>query len=129
MDGFETLNDACIDAVRALGGSKVVGPMLWPEKDPVAAARLLRDSLNENRAERLCPDQLMLIARKARERGNHSIMNHFCESCGYADPVPVEPEAELAGLLREFNANSERQAAQQAKIERLLTRTLKAKVA
>lgn len=40
MAEFESVNDALIGAVKALGGSKQVGPLLWPEKAPDAAERL-----------------------------------------------------------------------------------------
>lgn len=115
----ESLNDALRDAVRACGGGKVVAYKLWPEKSPEAAARLLSDCLNEHRAERLTPDQLMLVARMARERGCHVVMQYLCAELSYAAPVPVEPETELAGLLREYIALRKGETAIETKIERL----------
>ena len=47
LDGSLTL--ALVEAVKALGGSKVVGCKLWPEKAPDAAQRLLLDCLNDDR--------------------------------------------------------------------------------
>ena len=38
---MDSMNDALIALVKALGGSKVVGPMLWPEKMADAAQRVL----------------------------------------------------------------------------------------
>lgn len=115
----ESLNEALRDAVRACGGVKVVAGRLWPEKSPEAAARLLSDCLNEHRAERLCPDQLMLLARMARERGCHVVMQYLCAELSYAPPVPVEPETELAGLLREYLATRKAGDKLEQRIEKL----------
>jgi hypothetical protein len=107
VSDFETLVDAIVDAVKALGGSKCVGPMLWPEKTPEAAQRLILACLNDARPEHLTPDQMLFIAKLARARGNHSIMTHLAQETGYAAPQPVEPEDEKAELMRQFNASVE----------------------
>ena len=39
----ETLNEAMTDAVRALGGSKKVGALLWPAKPVDEAKNRLND--------------------------------------------------------------------------------------
>lgn len=115
----ESLNDALRDAVRACGGAKVVAAKLWPEKTPDAASRLLADCLNEHRAERLSPDQLMLVARMARDRGCHVVMQYLCSELSYAAPIPVEPETELASLLREYLAGKKRESQLEQKVEKL----------
>ena len=46
MDGSLTL--ALVDAVKALGGSKVVGCKLWPEKAPMPRSALAADCLNDD---------------------------------------------------------------------------------
>lgn len=61
----------------------------------------------------------MLVARIARERGCHGVMQYLCAELSYAAPVPVEPETELAGLLREYLASKKREAQLEQKIERL----------
>lgn len=98
----ETLLDAVRDAVRASGGTKVVGAKLWPEKSPEAAARTLADCLNEHRPERLTPDQLMLVARLGRDRGCHVVMEYLSAQLGYSTPVPIEPADEVAELQRQY---------------------------
>jgi predicted transcriptional regulator of viral defense system len=45
---METLNQTLIDCIRACGGSKQVAPIMWPEKDPESAVRLLLDCMNES---------------------------------------------------------------------------------
>ena len=69
LDGSLTL--ALVEAVKALGGSKVVGCKLWPEKAPDAAQRLLLDCLNDDRPAHLTPEHVVLILRLARQAGHH----------------------------------------------------------
>lgn len=115
----ESLADAIREAVRACGGSKVVGTQLWPEKAPEAAGRLLQDCLNDHRPEKLSPEQVMLLARRARERGCHAVMTYLCRETGYADPQPVEPESELVRSNRELTEALSRVAALVERNDRL----------
>ena len=55
---YETINEALIACVKACGGSKTVGPLLWPEKHAEAAQRLILDCLNEERPAKLSPEQV-----------------------------------------------------------------------
>lgn len=104
---MDSINDALIDAVKALGGSKQVGPVLWPEKAPDAAQRLLLACLNDDRPERLSPDQLMLICKLARAKGHHGVISYILHSLGCAPTLPVEPRDELAELQRQSAATLE----------------------
>lgn len=96
------INAALVDTIKALGGSKVVGPLLYPEKPLEAAQRALLDALNPERPARLSPEQVVFIARLARRQGCHVLMAHLCTELGYAPPVPVEPADQAAQLQREF---------------------------
>ena len=98
----ESLTDALQDCIRALGGAKVVGHAMRPEKSIDDARRWLLDCLNHDRAERLAPDQVLWILREARKVGCHAGAAYILRECGYADPQPVEPEDERAALQREF---------------------------
>lgn len=115
---MESLNDALIACVKALGGSKQVGPLLWPEKTPDAAQRALLDCLNEDRPAKLCPEQLMLVLRLARSKGFHDGMNYIAAELGYSMPTPVEPRDEVAELMRAFNESVAQQAQLAARIEK-----------
>jgi len=99
---YESFNDALDACVKACGGAKVVACQLWPDKTPDAAHRLLLACLNEDRVEKLGPDQVLFILRLGRERGFHGAMNVIARETGYADPMPIEPEDEKARLQREF---------------------------
>lgn len=69
MPFFDGPEDALREAVRGLGGPKKVGPTLWPDKSPDAAARSLQDCLNPAREEKLSLSQVMFILRAAHDAG------------------------------------------------------------
>jgi hypothetical protein len=98
----ESITDALREAINACGGNKKVGPVLYPDLPVDQAAGRIRDCLNPDRRELFSPDQVVLIARLARDAGNHAIMNHLAVELGYLKPAPVEPEDEIARLQREF---------------------------
>ena len=107
---YETINEALIACVKACGGSKTVGPLLWPEKHAEAAQRLILDCLNEERPAKLSPEQVFFVLRLARQKGFHDGMNFVCADVGYAAPSPIEPRDEVADLMHAFNASVEMQA-------------------
>lgn len=119
---MDTLNDALIACIKAVGGSKQVGPLLWPEKAPDAAQRLLLDCLNEDRPAKLSPEQVLLILRMARAKGFHGGMNFIAGELGYGTPVPMEPRDEVADLMRAFNDSVAQQASLADRIEKAASR-------
>src|SRR5687767_12262575 len=100
---MDTINDALIEVVKALGGSKVVGPALWPEKAPEAAQRALLDALNEDRPQRLDPERVMLVLRMARAQGCHAGIEYLGRTLSFAWQ-PIEPKDEADDLKRQFIA-------------------------
>lgn len=120
MDG---INGALIECVRACGGSKQVGPQLWPEKTPDAAQRLLLSSLNEDRPEKLSPEQLALVLRLAKAKGCHAGINALCDALGYSHPQPIEPKDEVAELQKQFIAATEAMQTLAARMEILTGNT------
>jgi len=119
----ESLNSVLVEVVKALGGSKQVGPLLWPEKTPDAAQRLLLDCLNEDRPAHLTPDHLHMLLRMARAKGVHVAFEYLAASLGYAPPVPIEPRDEVAELQRQFVAATQTMAALAARMESLMPPT------
>ncbi len=120
---YENVNEVLIDCVKACGGSKVVGIALWPAKGVEAAQRNLLACLNADRNEKLSPDEVLLIARMAREKGCHLYMEFLAADLGYTVPAPVDPEDELAELLRRSNELRAQQIAASDRVEKLLSRT------
>lgn len=119
---YESLNEALIDCIKAAGGSKQVGPLLWPEKAPDAAQRLLLDCLNDERSAKLSPEQVMLVLRMARQKGHHEGMNYIAGELGYGTPVPVDPKDEAADLLRQALAAAEQSRKTAERLERVVAR-------
>lgn len=100
----ESLADALKEVISVAGGTKSVAGKLWPEKTPDAAQRTLLDCLNENRPEKLSPEQVLFLMRLGREIGCHAAINYITRDAGYSDPQPIEPEDEKAKLMRDFIA-------------------------
>jgi hypothetical protein len=115
----ESLLEALHDAVRAIGGTKKVGALLWPAKTIDEAKQRLNDCLNPHRAEKLSPEEVLYLLRTAREVGYHGAMDFIAAECGYTRPEPVAPSDELAQLQREFIATVKTQQALVARIERI----------
>lgn len=118
MSESKTFNDVLIECVKAAGGSKVAGAALFPEKPMDTAQRLLLACLNEDRPEKLSPDQALFIMRMAKGKGFHGV-NLLCDELGYSHPVPVEPKDEIAELQRQFIEASKHISAMAERIEKL----------
>lgn len=99
---FEDLEAALGEAVRQLGGNKVVGAKLRPELPADQAGNWLRDCLNPDRREKLSPPQLILLLRLAGQAGFHGAMAFLCSAVGYEAPRPISPEDAEAELQRKF---------------------------
>ena len=122
----ESLTDAIVECVKALGGSKVVGSRLWPEKAVDAAQRHLLACLNDSKAERLNPDQVLAILSWSKQVGFHGGMRFIAYQAGYAEPVPVAPKDEADDLRRQVLEMGKSLAAALARIEQLDQRTVRA---
>lgn len=119
MSDLDTFNNALIECVKAAGGSKKVGPLLWPEKTIDQAQRLLLACMNEERAEKLSPDQALLVMRLAKDAGCHSGIEFMCRVLSYSKPTPIEPVDEFAKLQKDFIEASKYMASIASKLEQL----------
>lgn len=126
LDLNETLIDALRDVVKALGGAKRVAPGLRPEKTVDEAARWLLDCLNPDRSEHLYPEQVLWLLCEGRHAGVHAGMAFLCRAAGYAEPVPLEPQDELAALQRAYIDSVAQQRAIADRLERLLRAPMQA---
>lgn len=119
MPDFETINEVLIACVKSCGGSKQVAHKLWPEKPLDAAQRHLLACLNEDKAERLSPQQVLLLLRLSRQAGCHIGMQYLAAELGYAEPQPVEPRDEVAELQRQYIEAARAMGKLAERIERL----------
>lgn len=109
----ESITDALRECIAAIGGVKEVGRALKPELPADQAGQYVRDRLNPDRRERFAPEQVIWILREARKVHCHAAMRYLTAECGYADPVPLDPQDEQAALIRQF-IESQRQMQQLA---------------
>lgn len=100
---YEDYAEALRDDVRALGGAKSVGVLLWPEKDADAARNKLNDCCNPERRDRLSTEQEHLLIKRAREVRNYSALLYYtCDETGFDRPSAKNVQDETAQLQREF---------------------------
>lgn len=93
---FKDIYAALRGFVSAAGGSKEIGPKLFPEKGE-NADDWLDDCLNPDRRAKLDPEEFLLLLKLAREARFHQLMEHIGDETGY-NVTPREPKDELAGL-------------------------------
>jgi hypothetical protein len=98
----DTIFDALGADIAAAGGFKVVAGKLWPAENPTSAATKLRNAVNPDQQQKLCPEEVMQIKRLAREAGSTATVQYEAQQLGYA-VTWVEPEDELQRIERENN--------------------------
>lgn len=113
-----SIYDVLSEAVKALGGTKVVGPLLFPHKPEKEAGTYCADCLNANRREKFSLSEVLVILRRARNAGHHGAMAHLAQAAGYAPPAPLSTTDELALLQREFVGEVRRLSELAARLER-----------
>lgn len=100
MIDLDSLNQVLIECVKVCGGSKKVGQLLWPEKSVEKAQNALLSALNEDRSEKLTPDQGLFIMRLAREKDEHLAINFICDSLGYSRPAPIPKASDHERIMK-----------------------------
>lgn len=116
---YEDIYDALKAVVNHLGGAKLVGAALWPDKSPESAARLLLDCCNVTRAERLNPEQVLLLLKKARAAGFHGLKHFIDSEAGYTRTAPMDPADEAIELQRAFVESVKAQRVMLERLDRL----------
>ena len=86
----DNVYEALKAAVAACGGPKKVGGLLFPAKDETTATTRVRSGVNPEHAQELSPPEVILIAARAKEKGDHSYMLHLGQVLGY-EVSPIAP--------------------------------------
>lgn len=116
---YDSITEALIACVKASGGSKQVGAILWPDVAPDQAQRKLLNALDDNRPEKLAPSQVLLILKLARQKGFHDGIGYLLDSLCYAPTTPTEPKDEAADLMRQVLESQRLLAAQMERLTAL----------
>lgn len=89
----DTILDAVGAAIQAVGGVKKVAGKLWPALDSTSAQARLRACLNPDHAQKLDPEEFLLIQRLARDVGDNSVMQFQARELGYEIKALIPAEA------------------------------------
>lgn len=117
---YESWEEALKDDIKALGGTKVVGKLLWADLEVDHARNRLNDRLNTDRRERLSDSQERMIMRLAREaRGFSAAMYYLTDDTGFERPKSRAPRDEMTELQRQFVDSVRLQAKIVERIEHL----------
>lgn len=98
----DTIYDALGADISAAGGFKTVAGKLWPSESPTSAAAKLRNAINPEQQQKLCPEEVMQIKRLAQIAGSFATVQYEAQQLGYA-VTWIEPEDELQRIERENN--------------------------
>jgi len=96
---FDDIYGAIRGFVSFAGGSKAIGPLVFPAKGEKAAS-WLDDCLNPDRPAKLSPEELVHILKIARARGFHGVMQFLGDSADY-NVTPRDPKDEAEELRRD----------------------------
>jgi hypothetical protein len=114
----EDIYEALKTIGQAFGGSKKIGHYLWPKLPIDKAGEKWANCLNRTRAEKLDPEEVLMILKIGRQLGTHSGMQFISDHCGYKYE-PIEPVDEHAALLRDVKALAQELKGKFAKLEQL----------
>ena len=101
---YECANDALSTCIQSAGGWKHVAGSLWPAMKPESAYARLKACMDDGAREKLTADEIIGIAKLAREKGCHAWAQFNNQELGYAPPVPVDPQDVQDDLMRQFIA-------------------------
>ena len=125
MPFYEHPEQALEACVQALGGAKVVGQQLWPDKTVDNARTYLLACLNHERAEKLSYTQVIFIFRAAKQAGFHAGFEYFSRECEY-HVAPITPSEEIDRLTSVVENSTKTLAVALASLERLQKGNMKA---
>jgi hypothetical protein len=97
----DTIYDAIGADIAACGGYKVVAGKLWPAENPTTAATKLRNAVNPDQAQKLCPEEVMQIKQLAKATGSTATIDYESRAMSFAVQW-IEPEQELEQLQRQI---------------------------
>lgn len=119
---IDSVYDALGAIVSHLGGAKSVGAMFWPAKSAHDAGKLLKDCLNPDRAEKLDPEQILMLFRLARDAGYHDAKHWLDRETGYVPSEPANPQDEQTRLVAAIESAAETMKHALAELDKMRAR-------
>lgn len=107
---YDDIDSAFRATVEMLGGAKRVGAALWPAKEPVAAQQNLLNVMDPDKPHKLSLQELMFVARLARDKEVHILGKYIAEALDYEFRVVTREDkamkaaAQFADMKRQFQA-------------------------
>lgn len=86
--------------VDVCGGSKTVGPLIWPAKPK--SDSWLDDCLNPDRQAKLCLEEFFHLLRIGRERGWHHAKHFVDDKTFYERTAPANPTVRKEAAKERF---------------------------
>ncbi len=118
----DTVYDAIGADIAAAGGFKTVAGKLWPAESPASATAKLRNAINPEQQQKLCPEEVMQIKRLAFEAGSTATIQYEAQQLGYT-VTWIEPEDEIQRIERENNELLKALTKRMERAEQLRSRT------
>lgn len=98
----ESIYDAIGSAIQTLGGAKKAAGILWPALKSETGYTRLKHCLSDDFPEKLSPSEIVLLAARAKEKGDHSIIRFLAAELGYEAPRALSQTDQAAELQRKF---------------------------
>ena len=99
---FETVFDAIGADIAAAGGFKTVASKLWPAEPLSTASARLRNSINPDQPQKLCPLEVLAIKRLAKEAGSTATVDYEAQQLGF-QVTWLDPRDQAEELRRELS--------------------------
>lgn len=97
----DSIYDALGADIAAAGGFKAVAYALWPAESPTNSATKLRNAINPEQAQKLCPEEVLAIKRLAKEKGSTATIDYEARELSFKVEW-VTPEDRIAHLQQAF---------------------------
>lgn len=123
---FDTIFDALGADIAACGGIKVVAGKLWESESVTSGSQKLRNALNPEQPHKLCPTEVLMIKRLAKEVGSFATVLYEARELAFDITwIKAEDEAQrihqravkaMEELQKELRRSNELLAASKATI-------------
>lgn len=102
---YDDISEAIREDIAAGGGFREVSQALWPAMKPDSAYARLKNCLRDDKDDKLSPQEVDAIMRRARTRaGRSAIVLYACAAAQYDEPKPRDLDQERVEVQRQLIA-------------------------